>query len=66
MCLTPLGTGRLYDNQLHCNLHLILFYEKKELYKEQRRNRKVENYVWEKCQTRRKANRSFFACLFVF
>lgn len=32
MCLTPLGTGRLYDNQLHCNLHLILFYKKNELF----------------------------------
>ena len=30
MCLTPLGTGRLYDNQLQCNLHLIIFYQKKK------------------------------------
>lgn len=37
MCLTPGGTGRLYDNQLHCNLHLILFYKKMNFIKKRGR-----------------------------
>lgn len=69
MCLTPGGTGRLYDNQLHCNLHLILFYKKNELYKKKRESRgeteKLKT-VWGKCRTGRKANRSFFSLFFFF